>query len=1053
MLTTFIFVAVLAAAMSSDSRSASFTSVAQAEQEAGLGDADCDGGIDSTDALAILRYTAQLDTTAQCIDYSDANCDEEIDAVDALALLRHVAGLPRGATGGACPELNTAGYELTVEKFAKGTVTLSPKRSECGLDCTSIHAPFVPGTEVVLTATPAEGYELFGWEGCDSDIGPTCSVTLGSDKFVLVTFKTTELIVQDTTKVLDEATMQLLVRIEGDTYYFSSQAGVVAALEPGDVIVSHQFLRKVLSVSVGPEEIAVATEQARLADAISKGSVVLSTQDSSLSTWPQQIQSASSGCTWSQFKCEASFEEEVSENITVSGSASLDFDLDIAADFDWGLLGPYVDSALVVAGLQGHGDLTVKIDQDFNWQKETSIPLGSTWISFTIGPVPVSIELEAELKIGVKGTAKVGTKASGRVDFNGALGGRYDDNTGWDLINEWDADASYTLPELRGNADIRVYAKPVLNAKLYGIAGPQLGFGPHVRAHANLLEGPWWSLYFGLSADVNLNLDLGIKELSKTWPVWEHEWLLAQDLVETPTPSPVPGAPTISSVSHSPYDIFEDPCSPGATTVRIEVSDDQGVQSVSVAWYFDDGGGGQALASPTPPHPGGLSWVDAHFNTATGKWHAVIDPPWALSGNQGTVRYYVRATDTLGNSSKSPLGDDNYEIDVLKCSSPPVIESVSHDTDPIYDGCDPAYSRVRAVVSDPNGVADVWIRWRNGEEADLAQPDWNWRTTTHLASGEWEGVLTAPDLAAGLASGSVDYYVEAMDGLGNISHNPGDSRYYYTIEVLGCASPTPGTGPAITMVEDAPDPVYDGCDPRQANVWVTASDPDGLASIEVIWRTYDGESFSAWIASPMTKPLGQKWQAVIDPPPLSPGASSGFVQYYIEARDGLGNISRSPSTTDEYYTIDLLGCEQPSTPTPTPSPTPMPDLLGPDISQVADIPDPIWEGGCSPDTTTVTVYASDPSGVQSVTVHWRLFDGNSFGAWQESAATFSGFPLFRWGAQINPPDLAAGAASGYVQYYVRAADSRGNTSRFPALNPPKPPTYLRTDVLACIDVD
>jgi hypothetical protein len=59
------------------------------------GDVDCDGGIDSVDALKVLRGAAGLPDAGSCLpDSGDVNCSGTVTATDALALLRHAAGLP-----------------------------------------------------------------------------------------------------------------------------------------------------------------------------------------------------------------------------------------------------------------------------------------------------------------------------------------------------------------------------------------------------------------------------------------------------------------------------------------------------------------------------------------------------------------------------------------------------------------------------------------------------------------------------------------------------------------------------------------------------------------------------------------------------------------------------------------------------------------------------------------------------------------------------------------------------------------------------------------------
>lgn len=58
------------------------------------GDVNCDGTVNSIDALQILRSVAGLSTTANCLADGDVNCDSSVNSIDALQVLRFIAGLP-----------------------------------------------------------------------------------------------------------------------------------------------------------------------------------------------------------------------------------------------------------------------------------------------------------------------------------------------------------------------------------------------------------------------------------------------------------------------------------------------------------------------------------------------------------------------------------------------------------------------------------------------------------------------------------------------------------------------------------------------------------------------------------------------------------------------------------------------------------------------------------------------------------------------------------------------------------------------------------------------
>jgi hypothetical protein len=70
------------------------------------GDSDCDGGVDSVDALHDLRYVAGIGQPAACIVVGNVSCLDGLTAVDSLFILRYVAQLPVNLPSG-CPEIGS----------------------------------------------------------------------------------------------------------------------------------------------------------------------------------------------------------------------------------------------------------------------------------------------------------------------------------------------------------------------------------------------------------------------------------------------------------------------------------------------------------------------------------------------------------------------------------------------------------------------------------------------------------------------------------------------------------------------------------------------------------------------------------------------------------------------------------------------------------------------------------------------------------------------------------------------------------------------------------
>ena len=79
----------------------------------------------------------------------------------------------------------TITYQLSVSKVGSGTVTSSDGHINCGSACSYTYNS---GTQVTLTATPAQGWVFSSWSGCDTVNGNVCTVTMNSNRNPTATF-------------------------------------------------------------------------------------------------------------------------------------------------------------------------------------------------------------------------------------------------------------------------------------------------------------------------------------------------------------------------------------------------------------------------------------------------------------------------------------------------------------------------------------------------------------------------------------------------------------------------------------------------------------------------------------------------------------------------------------------------------------------------------------------------------------------------------------------------------------------------------------------------
>jgi hypothetical protein len=110
--------------------------------------------------------------------------------------------------GSGCDEATT----LSVTVNGSGNVSSDPAGIDCGQDC---EHDFSSGTQITLTATPEEGYQLESWGGACSGSDATCTIELTEDLAVSATF------VQSSSE-----TKRLSVNVEGSGSVGSDPAGI-----------------------------------------------------------------------------------------------------------------------------------------------------------------------------------------------------------------------------------------------------------------------------------------------------------------------------------------------------------------------------------------------------------------------------------------------------------------------------------------------------------------------------------------------------------------------------------------------------------------------------------------------------------------------------------------------------------------------------------------------------------------------------------------------------------------------------------------------------------
>jgi len=93
----------------------------------------------------------------------------------------------KGPASLGCPQGSSSTNNLLVDvsNGNDGSIVSSPGGIVCGFAC---GASFPTGTSVTLTATPNDGHNFIGWNGCDTQSTFNCVLTMNGDRIVTASF-------------------------------------------------------------------------------------------------------------------------------------------------------------------------------------------------------------------------------------------------------------------------------------------------------------------------------------------------------------------------------------------------------------------------------------------------------------------------------------------------------------------------------------------------------------------------------------------------------------------------------------------------------------------------------------------------------------------------------------------------------------------------------------------------------------------------------------------------------------------------------------------------
>jgi len=392
----------------------------------------------------------------------------------------------------------------------------------------------------------------------------------------------TETIIPETTKVVEEETIEEIVSVTEDqsTIVFDKSTTQLEELSPGDVIVMgvtdqtpYGLLRKVTNITKGGKggsQVIIETEFASLEEAIEQGSfefdITLEPEDIERGiSYPKGVRLIED-----KFETGYSFSYELDKvlcnnHLIVDGELSFDYHILLN-----GTIGFFKLKTLEFKNtVESKTELDITLTDSFSVgdllddNPKTIFTIPFKKITVWVGYVPIVLKPQIDINVGLDGEifAELTTGVTISQEDEGAYvaGVEFDNGIWKEIKNEPVFSFEYREPSLSAEAKIKAYAGPQLELMLYGIAGPHCNIYGYLDFEADIWDDPWWELYAGLDVTAGLQLEIITKFWSATYSSPEF------DIINYRTPEPIAqadgsfagtnNAPVISSLTADPSSI------------------------------------------------------------------------------------------------------------------------------------------------------------------------------------------------------------------------------------------------------------------------------------------------------------------------------------------------------------------------------------------------------------------------------------------------------------------------------------------------------------------
>jgi hypothetical protein len=330
---------------------------------------------------------------------------------------------------------------------------------------------------------------------------------------------TSDVVIPDTTVVLDRAAREALQSDQGGVLVFS--AAGAPAVQVDDVLVSYEvpgvapqgLLRRVVAVDPDGDLVRVTTEPASLTDAIHDG-------DFRLDVPLTRVDLVGAGGRAATRQTQASAHlidldhlatVPIAPGVTLTGALTYDASFEVEVDVDL-LPTPHVDTFVAAVDFDESVDLTLTAEGAASWAPSPITLWEGEFRCFwtAVGFVPVSlcptvsVELNASGEVEGRVTMGAGQQASAR------FGAAYEDGD-WSRIKEHTNEHSLRPPSLRVDAKAAGGVRAQLGLEVYDLAGPFVYGILYVRGEGAVTDDMvCWGVYAGLSGGFGVAVDSDI---------------------------------------------------------------------------------------------------------------------------------------------------------------------------------------------------------------------------------------------------------------------------------------------------------------------------------------------------------------------------------------------------------------------------------------------------------------------------------------------------------------------------------------------------------------